>query len=436
MARGDPAWEAFAASLRRRLGPTRGSHTSLAQRLGMQPTELADWLRLRSRPALRDLGRVARALGISTDELLADMGILDPPVEPDDPTRLSLLVLELRQRLAEQAGAGQSTAAASDLARAALQTGRWAVAHWPAFEGPADVRIHSSDRLSFRLLPPAKAEPSDAYQLLLEDIGSDLSRMPAVEYHPRVTPGWPSDRHDDELHFSILHHTAPRRPRRVTAAGALNCLLVCSLTRRAWAHNVASLIAQSISYGFASTDRLVDVHYGRLEDLWLRIGRREQFLGEMLRNPPERYVWTHFAPGVAGRPDPLAEGQGLKPASGCAVVYLRESDDAIEDAYGDEFSKEVWKQLRRRRELWDDAIGSLPEPWHQVIDIEPIGVGRPTLERRDLLMERNLRIAANVVRTLSVLTGIKPYQLAADSPLERWIVSRGERAYELDPAAW
>ena len=436
MARGDPAWEAFAASLRRRLGSARGTHTSLAQRLGMQPTELADWLRLRSRPALRDLSKVARALGITTGELLADMGILEEPTRADDATRLSLLVLELRQRLAEQAGAGQSNAAVGDLVRTALQTGRWAVAVWPALEGPADVRVHSSDRLSFRQLSPTKADRANALQVLLADIGAELSRLPAVEYFPEVTPGWPSRRHDDELHFALLHHTAPRPPSRMTMAGALDGVLVCAMTRRSWAHNVASLIAQSYGYGFTSTDRLVDVHYGRLEDPWLRVERREEFFGEMLRNPPERYTWTHFAPGVPEHPDPLVEALERRPAPGCAVVYLRESDAAIEHAYGDELPEEVWVQLRRRRELWDRVLGRLTEPWGQVIGIEPIGVGRPTLEQRDLLMERSLRIAANVVRSLSAVADIKPYQLAADSPLERWIASRGEQAYELDPTAW
>jgi len=435
MARKDPAWTAFVEAVRRRCA-ARGSHAELAERLGVLPTEVADWLRLRSRPPLRELPRIARALGMAPDMLLTEMGLLDGPVTAASDAQLSLEVLELRQRLAEQSIDPTGTTAAGRVMEVAHASGHWAVAMWPAIDGPADVRVHTADQLTFRLLPHVQVTEESSDALLRDDLGALLDLLLATEVDASRTPVWPSAEWSGERHFSIRRHAVPRAPVRVSQVGELSSLLVCSLTSRAWPNSVAALLAEALGYGYTSVGQLVSVHEGPITDRETRHERREEFFGQMLARPPLRYVWSHFAPAPRDGSDAMLRLAAEGWAPGLAVVFLRADDEVLDESLAPSVGEEERERLRRRRQAWDDALSSASAPWVSVVDLEPLGInGSSPQTVRDLRMERSLRIAAVVVRDLAPVTGLTPDRLVRGTPLQRWVSARGDAAFELGTLA-
>lgn len=317
--------------------PPRVTSAELAFRLGIDEETVANWRRGRSRPPLTALRRIvqeiARQRGVEGDtnftvrSLLREMGVLEPDVAESDLVdrglRLQKLELKLEEANATAAALGRRLGAGR-VVQAAVESGRWAVAVWPAYEGPEGYEaIHVSDRIDI-----TRVDGSDL-SLTAEEVWRDPI-MKAALRATRALRATASPRMAQYLNmpvsrWSISHVGSPRDPIAVSPWPGLNSLCFVSVSVQSWANDVAALVAFALGYGLTSTrDLALDIYglaYGAAQD-----GARWSVHQQLLLDPPRRRVWSHSGPI-----DDFQRPYGLQPRSTVpgTLFVLVEEDDAL-----------------------------------------------------------------------------------------------------------
>lgn len=215
---------------------------------------------------------------------------------------------------------------------AALATGHWAVAVWPASEGPDDCKVHVSDRLDFRRTDGGE----ESAAALQRDLGGLIPSAAILKTPPG--PRW-SETPIPGLALSLQPKLDFRSPGVPFPHPLMRSVAVVSHTVQSWASDVASILATFLGYGLESTrDLKVRIHGGPRHPGADKSGGEEvsrlraEIHENFLHTPPRRYVWYHFGEGVGNNGYlPGIDAHGSWPFA-TLVVRLRESDDLLDVA--------------------------------------------------------------------------------------------------------
>lgn len=356
------------------------------------------------RPRFSHLPWLSEALGEDPSFLAREMGMV--PVVPEADLRSQI---EAAQRLADMEKqivalesatyVGAAEIIASIVARA-NETGRWAVAVWPAVEGPDECKMHVADRIDF--------ERTDGQPGFVEDLEADLGDLleKANAIRSLVKPRWSQDP-TDGLAWTIQTALETRTPRVHSAYPGVRSVCVLANTVTSWASDTASNIAFVLGYGLDSTRSLkVRLHGGaRSKKSGEKIGedvaaKRAEIHGSLLLEPRPRQVWYHFGHSVRGIPffpDASSWPQGL------FVIRMRETDQLLKWAYRQKTRDEYVKVLRSR-DAADEALTALPTDRAVSIDVDhPLtdeGEELPESERRNRRRLQALESAAESLRLM------------------------------------
>ena len=432
--RRDPSWKAFREELARQLKAAGLSSATLAKHLGIEPEQARLWLYGRQRPPLKKLPDIAKALGLSEQHFPVRMGILSRAHEPGNALDLAIRVQDLeheRQHLLERLTAQGEEIGAALVVREAVERG-WAVAVWPAYEGPSELRLHVADRLTFHQTvgPHAARDP-------LPDLEPALQRVGAVRRYPKRTPGWIAADKDSSHHYSINRFAAPHAPRRDTPLARVAAIGVYSLTATAWATDVAAHIAQALGFGLTSTRSLATTAYGLASTDEVGLLHRLEMLRYLLARPQQRYVWHHFGLVHAGGPlnSPLAHAVQSGLAPDVVIVRLRETDQLLKEDIntnrGRSRASPTLSSLKSIRTVEDTVVRDNAN--FISIDVDSVGArdgpGGPLVAGREACFLRSMLISGRVLSALLDAKWITRDELQ-DVPFVEWLNAHNGRLDE------
>ncbi|WP_152365216.1 helix-turn-helix domain-containing protein [Microlunatus speluncae] len=340
MAARDPAWAKFKELLSTamvELGYTAGS---LSGALGVKRYTIENWRRGSAKPNLSQLREISRALGSASGDyrddpllLLRGMGILGPAPESDVVIDTAFRLMKLQMKIeeaSELAVASGRKGGAARIVQAAMDSGKWAAACWPATEGPPDCRMRVADRIDIRRVDGADIDSDDIWA----DPTMKKALRSARAFPPTTAPAsphlrperWPSP--DDRAKVSqwfISHVGATKSPVVPSAKPELLTIAFTATTVDSWVNDVASLTALLIGYGFTSTrDMAVEITGTTSHSDASRAKIHERYLREI----PRRRVWSH----VTGTgPTPFADAAKVVNDQ-VFRVHLAESEDLLRDS--------------------------------------------------------------------------------------------------------
>ena len=328
----DP-WGAFRIELRRYMAERGVSAPALSRMLSFEVSDdtINNWRKGQARPSLELLPQVSRALSMGgppggPDDppyLLQRMGLL-PAGDPGEAYSLALRVqkleLRLREAIERNAEAGRDHGL-SAIMRAATESQEWAVAVWPAVEGPEECRMRVADRIDLKRFDGAPTTAEEVFN----DPALHRSLREAYAVPSTRAPRWSSV---EALHnvssWSISHIGAPRSPhRRLRHPGAVS-VLCYAVTVESWVNDVADLLSRALGYGLTTTrDLAMEVTGIRLSST--SATARAAAHHELQEAPPLRRVWSHHAPPSALTPDPFRTAREDVP-----IIWIRECDALLE----------------------------------------------------------------------------------------------------------
>lgn len=331
--------------------------SALADALGVSEDTVFNWRKRRggSRPQLELLPRIAQILGMGGDlegdrqanYLLTEMGLLPRPsgIDPYE-TAYRIQKLDLRYREAlERSAQGGAAGGVTAVVHAVRESAEWAVAIWPAFEGPPACRMHVSDRIDLRRFDGASLSNTSVFNH--PDLHHALREAYAVPSGRQ--PRWAGSEHDPSVSsWSISHIGAPSSPRRQAAHPGIPSVHCFALTVESWVNDVASLLATSLGYGQTTTRDLamevtgVTAHSTSPES-------RNAAQRSLLARPPLRRVWSHHAVPAMDL-DPFDTIRSDIPQ-----IWLREDDELLEQ-HAHKSPLVSLDDLLRARERVDDLV--------------------------------------------------------------------------------
>lgn len=332
------------------------SASALATLLGPEVNEdqVRNWRKGLARPPLHLLPRISEVLGMGGDRpgehdpayLLTRMGLL-PMTSATDPIsiayRVQKLELRYREALERNAAAGREFGASS-IARAVTRSGKWAVAVFPAIEGPPDCRMHVADRID---IIRTDGEPTNDEEVFADPL---LHQSLRDAYAVRSTrfPRWISE--DASVsRWSVAHVGAPMSPRRRTTHPGAVAALCYALTVESWVNDVASLLATAIGYGL-STTRDLAMEVTGVSAGSTSTAARNLAHSAFLRQPPKRRVWSHHAVPTEQVSDPFATRRDDVP-----IVWIRE-DDVLLEQFARRPGSEPIEFLKEGRDALDEQV--------------------------------------------------------------------------------
>jgi hypothetical protein len=390
----DQSWAAFQGFLNDALTqPSQITSRALADDLALTDvTEeiVANWRRGRSHPQLAWLPAVVETLNrlrgelhhVSFSELLAIMGMIVPASDTelvDAAVRLQKLELKIEDANARATELGRTSGAAS-IVQAAVRSGRWSVAVWPAWEGPEDAEpIHVADRVDIMRIPTTKRA------LTAEEVWKDPEIKAALRsaraIRSAVTPRTSEGIVVPSSSWSILNLGSPRDALVADPwRGLPASICFGAATVDSWVNDVASIVALQIGYGLTSVrDLVMDIHgltYGEQTTT-----ARLQVHDRLVERPPRRRVWS-FAGGLGVGPDDTAERIRRALKGNTIFVILQESRRRLEET--SEKRDIPLDDLERERDDWAllesalprdrviplpvEFLESRPERWRQALE--------------------------------------------------------------------
>ncbi len=324
------AWSIFAKTLTQEMAKTDTSSRDLQRRLRegyptLTEETVANWRRGRSRPSLEMLGPIVDAVNFERrtpagEEPFSLLVLLEKmKVIPSDPAAdaevfdraYRLLKLQLKQQDAEDAFSELGRkASAARIVQATVASSKWAVAVWPAFEGPSPAySLHIADRIDIRRIDPEAGDVDDA-------VWAD----PAMKAALRGTNAMPSTQSrrwselpnagnigesvvDDVSRWAISHVTSPREPVVTSHWNNIRAVALVATTRKSLVNEVASLVAVGLGYGVIATPQLAIAASGR-RPTNTRVVEQYNAHQHLLSHPPHRRVWSHWGmpPGLGDQP--------------------------------------------------------------------------------------------------------------------------------------
>lgn len=358
------------------------------------------------RPKFNQLPWLSMALGKDPNYLARELGMA--PQSTDDLISERVTAIRHLEELQEQSLAIEqvihrksSDVLAAIVARA-NETGHWAVAVWPAVEGPEDCKLHVSDRIDFIR---SDGLPSNAEDLW-DEMGDILTRSNAIRARPQ--PRW-SKNPQLGLSWSIQTALDTTTPTLATPYPNLRSVSVVSQTVAAWGSNTASNIAVILGYGLDSSRAMKVRIYGGARNgrpMDQSIGEdvpaiRAQIHGNHLQEPKSRFVWCHFGDVRDGKPfypDPSSRWP-----TGHFLIRLRESDQLLEWASRNEDDR-VLNSAIQNREIVDRRWNEIPEGAGITINVDhpwKSTAPQPTAEeRRNYRSLEALNTAADALESM------------------------------------
>lgn len=386
-----------------RLNPAPGEEKAATAR------DVSNWRRCHSRPMLSQLPALseqwagdpyffARLIGAIPRHGLGE--------ELDLQRRITALRTELHS-LEATVRSTDSTQAVGRIVAETLQTERWAVAVYPAIEGPTGIPVRVADRLDFR-----RVDGADARRTHLEADLGEVFRQVNLLWAPTAEPRWSTSDRDQTgqiLGYSFTHTTPLFSPTRLVESPKAKAIAVTSLTLSTWPFDVAALVARMLGYGFASTRALTRGQPGvgvpsPADDSASQ--RRTAVHRHLLREPWQTYVWGHYT----GRSDP---GDFLPDATrlpnGIITVWLRETEELLTERFSD--PARVEQLLLHQRRL-ADQVAELHRRGHVVFELPcgPANTGDDP--HRHALWDRTFDLAAQIVDRLLNCGAVLPTPLA------------------------
>lgn len=365
----DEAWKAFRDELRKALAEQNMTRAELARHLGDEVAEstIANWLQ-GTKVRIHLLPRIGAALGMGgTDEpghdpayLFRKMGLL--PQEDTGGTyaiayRVQKLEMRLREAIERTAAHGRGIGALADILQAVRGTREWAVAVWPAVEGPPSCRMHVADRLDLRRLDGREISAQDvtADPLLFRAL-RDGYAIPAVRQ-----PRWTSADDPTVSRWSLMHVGSPSSPFVRSPHPGFQSIFCYATVIDSWVNDVASLLATALGYGLTTTrDLAMEANGSPLTPLWN--ASKSQAHSYLLQEPPRRRVWSHYGPVDGDCPNPFAARPGV------SCVWVRESDELL--AYASELRRVPEKNMLRDRDRSEALAARVPSNMLIVVDAE------------------------------------------------------------------
>jgi len=370
----DPAWTVFLHELQRHLRASNVSSSLLARRVGVDEETVRNWRKGKTHPRLAQLSIIAEALGMSGESegsagadalyLLREMSLL--PRRPGDQElidaayRLQKLELKLAEAM-ELAGSYGRRGGAAGVVRAAVASGRWAVAVWPAMEGTRDCPLHVADRIDIRSSDGTPTSNDDVWA----DPGLKAALRAAYAVPAKRTPRWSTD--SAASHWAISHIGSPKSPVVQLPHSGLVSVACVALVVDSWVNDVASLLATALGYGLTTTRDLAMEAYGRHSGASLPEHRRVVHEAKLER-PPQRRVWSHHASVGDARGNPFVPRSG-RWRSDLIFVRLRESDALLEGWVRRDKARGSLDHYVADRSFVDECIVNLRNP-SQVINLE------------------------------------------------------------------
>lgn len=339
----DKSWNTFHRELnywmdKKQWGP--GELAAQLQKAGLHDVHLQkvqNWKK-GIRPKLAELPYIVAALemggngdGSYQPNYLAEkMGIIPRTVGINDVIDLAyrLQKLELKYHGAlDRAAEAANTSGAAGIVNAAVQSRSWAVAVWPAVEGPEDCRLHVSDRIDIR--PNVEiVDPSLTPESVWEDpVMRDALRL-AYAIPAGRKPRW-SYREPGVTSWSISHVGKPMAPTIGAHHPGFSTINFYSQTVDSWVNDVASLTATVLGYGLTTTRDLAMEFYGVAGDQILA-AHREPMHRWVLERPLKRRVSSHYGPVTRNGPTPFSDSSG-KVDGHTIHVWLREDEGVLQD---------------------------------------------------------------------------------------------------------
>ncbi len=264
-----------------------------------------------------------------------------------------LLKLQLKQQDAEDAFSELGRrAGASRVVHAAVTSMKWAVAVWPAYEGPSsDYLMHIADRIDIRRIGHDENDVDDAVWAD-PDMKAALrgtNAMPSTQ-----DPRWSKLQErkkgiepetDDVSRWAISYVTSPREPVVSTKWANLRGVVLVATTRKSLVNEVASLVAVGLGYGIISTPQLAMTATGRRPSE-TRVRDQYKVHQRLLDDPPHRRVWSHWGmpPGLGDQPfGKFSNVEDSTPR----FILLDESDSLLRETVDARLTLDVLKTARK-----------------------------------------------------------------------------------------
>ena len=446
----DKAWQKFSRLLNEHMKDARISSRDLAIEAGLTETGesvVSNWRRGRSAPPLSMLGGIVDGLNrllatvghpqLTMADVLKRMDILvgaphgQLDLESIDEKlvakafRLQKLELKIEEANSAAAEFGRNGGTAA-VVRAAVKTGNWAVAVWPAWEGPnSDDLIHVADRIDIMRVPSSRE------RLTAEEVWRD-PEMKAALRAARAIRGTVSPRSADGIKvpvssWAIVHLGSPRDallPDRWPGLPGSICFIATTLN--SWANDVAAIVALQIGYGLTSVrDLVMEIEGVDTRDLRANLRVHDQ----LVHRPPQRRVWSYV--GGLGIDNSEIDAEIRRAVEGeTTFVIFEEPDDSLKDMSNrpgarslDEFSRDYEALERLSKALPADRVIRiqtllLPERarrWEQAL-------------QNSLTVLRALELRGVVSRSPDLMraaaAGAHRYPDVA-GPIKRWMESSG-----------
>lgn len=279
---------------------------------------------------------ILRRLGL-VDEAPTNSSFIDAAY------RLQKLQLKLESAQHEIVASGRAAGAAR-IVQAALRTRLFAVAVWPAVEGPSKHRLHVADRIDIQRTDRAPISRDDVWaQPELKEALRAAYAVPG-----RRQPRWSPENETHVSTWSITHVGAPSGPLVSRPHPGLPSIAFSATTLDSWVHDVASLTSLVLGYGLTTTRDLAMETSG-LPSSQTRPQDRAEIHEQFLLRPPERRVWSHHGPMTSGHGAFAAAGGLADPR--LVHVRLVESEGllrrSIVDRGVDEATAALWFDDRR-----------------------------------------------------------------------------------------
>ncbi len=362
----NPDWAPFVDELQAFMTWREMSAPTLAAALGMDDEKAAvrvrQWRAGNGRPQFKQLPQIVQALHMNAESradyekwkdtrdpalearrgdgiadwtyLVRKMGLV---VETEDVARAADLAITVgklesrKQLITDDLAAHGLNAGLSNLVREVVGTEEWAIAAWPAVEGPQlalsdgttlDISLHVADRVDLRRVDGAVIGKDQVWDRF-EDALKAARAVPARPVEQRwITQDEVVDveqRNAVVSSWSIRRLGAPHASSIASPYPNLASVCVTSLTVGSWANDIADHLSRLLGYGFTSTrDAATELH-GQRNDASYGEARAHMH-DSMLRGAMQKRVWGHFSAAPAG----LGQLLGDPAVPSVFTVYLRQ----------------------------------------------------------------------------------------------------------------
>lgn len=299
-------------------------------------SKLRNWLRGHTEPPLSALSPIGRYLKMSDDGeefdptyLPRQLGIIHESPDEHAAVRLAVRLAKLQTKMEEAtrsvAEVGRSEGAAN-IVRAGLAR-RFAVAVFPAIEGPPGYGMHVADRLDIAQADGSPTTRDDVWnepelRTALRSVGAIGSNRGPRWHH---APG----RDSGVSHWSISHVGAPSSAAVNLPHLGMKAVSIVATTVDSWVTDVGALLAMFLGYGYTSVrDLATELSGNPTTDEHERRLVHQSFL---YRDTPARRVWAnHGMTFPAGdKYYPFRDAQGRVDPDILQVV-LAESDEQLQ----------------------------------------------------------------------------------------------------------